>query len=102
MRYRTPPFLPATVYRWLYAAVAVVMVVALSVAAIGAWQSHSGNGDIFDRWLFWCEVVLLGAFTLFWAVQTLDYWYDGVPSDDEEQTVKQETAGGRGLGLSRR
>lgn len=63
-----------TTYRALYWLAAAVMALATLGAAVAEIAGASGH------WVIWVEAVLIAAFALFWLVQTIQFWYDGVPA----------------------
>lgn len=64
-------------YTRVYIAVAAVMGIVLA-AAVGAWWLGAPAGGSI---IFWLEAALLGLFSLFWAIQTAEFWNLGVPED---------------------
>jgi hypothetical protein len=64
-------------YSTVYAAVAFAMGCVLAIA-VAAWAlGWFPDGDL----VFWVEAVLLGLFSLFWAVQTAEFWAIGLPEE---------------------
>jgi cytochrome bd-type quinol oxidase subunit 2 len=56
-------------YAWMYLSLGVVMLVTVVLAVCAYAQQPAGGVKVFSY-----EVVLLGAFTAFWLVQTWDLW----------------------------
>lgn len=64
---------PSSVYRRVYAAVAVVMVAALVLTIIAAIRHPQTVGVLIG------EAIALGAFAVFWTTQTIERWRDADP-----------------------
>lgn len=75
------PTAEAKSYRAIYGAVAGVMTVTFAVAVVLVIVDQVLGGGTPDEWVLWVEVVLLVAFAVFWLVQTIDYWTDGLPEE---------------------
>jgi cytochrome bd-type quinol oxidase subunit 2 len=73
-------------YAWTYLALGVVMLVTVVLAGCAYAQQPAGGVHVFAY-----EVVLLGAFTTFWLVQTWDLWngdpYADTPAGDPHHTT---------------
>ncbi len=72
--------LPATRRRASYAAISWSMLGTVVVAGLLGLLQLAGSTPI-PHWLFWVESILLALFAAFWALQTIEYWRDGVPLD---------------------
>lgn len=84
---REPPHIPGVTEHlrtWYYAlAVAMSLVVVLAVS-YGLLIGEDGG---WAAWLFWVEVALLFMFSVFWVLQTIDFWNEGLPSPDNPRRV---------------
>ncbi len=76
---RQPPRIPGVTEHlraWYFGlAVAMSLVVGLAVG-YGLLFGEDGG---WTAWLFWVEVALLVMFSLFWTLQTIDFWNEGLP-----------------------
>lgn len=73
-------------YSTIYAAVAAAMAGVL-VGAIVAWAvAWSADGAL----LFWVEAALLLLFSVFWAVQTVEFWTLGLPEEACEAPLPEQ------------
>jgi hypothetical protein len=63
-----------------YSLISWSMLVAVVVAGLLGLLQLAGHIPI-PHWLFWVEAILLALFAAFWALQTIEYWRDGVPLD---------------------
>lgn len=81
--------LSVTQFRGAYVAISVAMTVVVLVAgALAAWQ---WRGDVpFDHWVFWVEAVLLLLFTVFWVLQTMEFWEEGLPAEAQARAWVSE------------
>ncbi len=86
---------------WRYAALALWMGVVLVAAgvyfAVTTWVTDS---EPWDTWVFWVELLLLVPFTLYWILQTIEWWHDGSPGLDAGRSADQR--GDERLELTRR
>ncbi|WP_139315847.1 hypothetical protein [Cellulosimicrobium sp. CUA-896] len=57
----------------MLATLAVVAVILLAV-----WWSDASPPR---TWIFWVEASLLLFFTIFWVLQSMEYWNHGIPDD---------------------
>jgi hypothetical protein len=67
----------AVPYTAVYVVVAVAMALTLVGALIAWWFATPNEGAL----IFWVEAALLAAFSLFWAVQTAEFWNLGLPEE---------------------
>ena len=76
---REPPEIPGVtrnLKHW-YFGLSVVMCGIVLSALIYALAVDEENKS--HTWLFWVEVALLALFSLFWTLQTIDFWNEGLP-----------------------
>lgn len=64
-------------YTGVYVAVAVAMGLVLVGALLAWWLGSPTDGSL----IFWVEAALLALFSLFWAVQTAEFWNLGLPDE---------------------
>lgn len=67
----------AVAYTAVYIGVAAAMGLVLLAGLVAWWRGAPADGSI----LFWIEAALLGLFSLFWAIQTAEFWNLGLPDD---------------------
>ena len=72
--------LPAARRRTAYRVISWSMLGTVVVAGVLGGLDLAGIVPI-PLWLLWVESVLLALFAAFWALQTIEYWRDGVPLD---------------------
>ncbi len=73
--------LPAQRRRTAYATISWSMLGTVVVAGLLGLLQLTGSTPV-PHWLFWVESILLALFAAFWALQTIEYWRDGVPLMD--------------------
>ena len=72
--------LPAQRRRAAYKTISWSMLGTVVVAGVLGLLQLAGSTPV-PHWLFWVESILLALFAAFWALQTIEYWRDGVPLD---------------------
>ncbi len=66
--------------RAAYVAISLAMsLVVLVAGGLALWQ---WRGEVpVEHWVFWVEAALLLLFTVFWVLQTMEYWDEGLPEE---------------------
>lgn len=67
----------AVPYTALYIGIAAAMAAVLLGGVLAWWLGAPADGST----LFWIEAALLGLFSLFWAIQTAEFWNLGLPDE---------------------